>query len=570
MERLKRILEKIDGLGYKAYKEIKGKYHFEGFILFIDHVQGDPFASPTRVRVRVPQNEAKFPPELFQSKIRSIAVSDYLTRQFASATRTFSKGKRGTGRSGEIYIDIPGQEVLERTSVVINHEFVEARIWMGLPAAGRRILGKEAAEMFWNEIPKIVKSSMLYKNLNHSSLLAHVYSIEDQDFLRRELPAHGLVSFIGNNSILPRMSGVDQRPLKKGAIPFKSPPELEQTFHLPNRGVVQGMGIPAGVTLIVGGGFHGKSTLLNAIELGVYNHIPGDGRELVATISSAVKIRAENGRAVTSVDISPFINNLPLGKDTESFSTENASGSTSQAANIIEALEIGSKLLLIDEDTSATNFMIRDKRMQKLVTKEKEPITPLIDKVRLLYKDYGLSTILVMGGCGDYFDCIDTCILMDEYRAVNVTQKAKDIAKRYETHRVNEGGGSFGSIKPRAPLPESFRSARGKREVKISIKGKNAILYGRDLIDLSSIEQIVSESQTRAIGDAIFYLSQKYMDGKRTLSELLELLRKDIEREGLEIINPFGQITGDYALPRKEEVAFAINRLRRLKVRRLS
>ena len=101
------------------------------------------------------------------------------------------------------------------------------------------------------------------------------------------------------------------------------------------------MGIRKGITLIVGGGYHGKSTLLKALEAGVYNHIAGDGREFVITDDTAFKLRAEDGRSITGVDISPFIKNLPNKKDTVHFSTEDASGSTSQAANLMEALESG-------------------------------------------------------------------------------------------------------------------------------------------------------------------------------------------------------------------------------------
>ena len=173
----------------------------------------------------------------------------------------------------------------------------------------------------------------------------------------------------------------------KNGIHFVSPSSMEVTLNLPNHGPLKGMGIPKGITLIVGGGYHGKSTLLEALELGVYNHIAGDGREYVITESDAVKIRAEDGRSIKSADISLFINDLPNGKDTCCFYTEDASGSTSQAANVMEAIETGSRLLLIDEDTSATNFMIRDELMQRVVKRSQEPITPFIERVQWLAQE---------------------------------------------------------------------------------------------------------------------------------------------------------------------------------------
>ena len=177
--------------------------------------------------------------------------------------------------------------------------------------------------------------------------------------------------------LLPRRSGVDDRPLEGGGVvPFRSPESLRVVLQAPNAGSVPGMGVPVGVTLVVGGGFHGKSTLLRALEAGVYNHRPGDGRERVVSDPDTVKVRAEDGRAVAGVDISAFIDGLPLGQDTHHFTTPNASGSTSQAATIVEALESGAHALLVDEDTSATNFMLRDRRMQSLVPKDAEPITP--------------------------------------------------------------------------------------------------------------------------------------------------------------------------------------------------
>ncbi|MEG4574944.1 ABC-ATPase domain-containing protein [Microcoleus sp. N3A4] len=572
-ESLRRHLLQLDNRGYKAYKDIQGNYDFSEFTLIIDYVQGDPFASPSKFRVRVPPNIAQIPGELFNSRSREIALRDYLIRQFDKAAHSISS-KRGTGKSGMIAVTRFGQEVLERTSAFIISSTtsdledlggVELRFAVGLPASGRSILGRQAAEMLCEDIPQIVSKSLKYANLNAAECRRHVETVEDADWLREQLAEKGLVAFVADGSILPRRSGVDNSPLLNNAVAFQSPPPLKVDFNCPNRGLISGMGIPAGITLIVGGGYHGKSTLLRAIELGVYNRIPGDGREFAVTSPAAVKIRAEDGRSVAGVDISPFINHLPQGRDTSQFYTENASGSTSQAANIIEALEVGRMpVLLVDEDTAATNFMIRDRRMQELIAKDKEPITPFIDKVKQLYADCGVSTVLVMGGSGDYFDVADTVIAMDNFQAYNVTEKAKKIAINYSISRAAEGGENFGEIAQRVPIPASLDPSRGRRDVRVKVRDVDELAFGTEDIDLGAVEQIVDSGQLRAIAAAMVYAKQQYMDGKRTLSEIIDLVMADIDAQGMDILSPFPE--GDFAMFRRFELAAAINRLRSLSV----
>lgn len=565
---LGQLLRRIDGHGYKAYKDLVGSYDCGLFTLFIDHVQGDPFAAPSRVRVRVAQEKARFPSHLFASRPGRMALEDFLARQVAVAIRRWARGERGTGKSGQIEIDAGGQEVLERTAVQVNASFVEALLSVGLPAAGRSVLGRQAAIMFEEELPRIVEAALLYPHLETAAVQRHVEVVEDQEALRSQLAEHHLVAFLGEGSILPRESGVSDRPLRRGrVVPLVAPPGRRVELESLHRGRISGLGIPEGVTLIVGGGYHGKSTLLRALERGVYPHIPGDGREWVVTRSDAVKIRAEDGRRIEHVNISPFINNLPFGVSTTDFSTDDASGSTSQAANIIEAVEAGARVLLLDEDTSATNFMIRDARMQALVSKSKEPITPFIDKVRSLYTDYGVSTVLVMGGSGDYFEVADTVLLMEEYVPHEVTAMAREIACNFPTHRQREGGGTFGSWTPRRPQPWSIDARRGRQEVKISAKGLHTVVLGRTTLDLQAVEQLVDPSQTRAVGDAIWYITTKYMDGRKTLAEILDALEQDLDRQGLAILDPFHRPSPpDYARPRRFEIAAALNRLRTLKV----
>jgi predicted ABC-class ATPase len=464
---LERKLCQLDGQSYRAYKEIAGTYQFPDFTLIIDYVQGDPFAAPSRLRVQVPLAVAAFPEMFYNTPSRAIALRDYLNRRFDRQANLL-KSKRGSGKSGLIAIAKPQQQVLERSAIGLGNCIgldqpdwqVEARFVVGLPARGRTILGRQAAELLCDDLPEIVERALRFASLNAEAIQRHVEQVEDADWLRSQLASHDLVSFIADGAILPRQSGVDDQPLAQAASPFQSPPELRVAFDRPNQGKITGMGIPRGITLIVGGGYHGKSTLLKAIALGIYNHIPGDGREQIVTDPTATKIRAEDGRSIVGVDISPFINRLPQGRSTTEFSTENASGSTSQAANIIEALEMGASVLLVDEDTSATNFMIRDRRMQALIAKDKEPITPFIDKIRQLYDEHAVSTILVMGGSGDYFDVADTVIALTDFVPSEVTDQAKAIAREYATDRQPEGGNGFGKITARMLKAKRLDSPR--------------------------------------------------------------------------------------------------------------
>jgi len=563
---LNQILSRIDGKGYKAYKDIQGSYEFEedGFSLHIDYVQGDPFASPSKARVIMPQDIAQFPGHTFHNKSREVAARDFITRCFSDAIKKHSKGSRGSGKSGKMSIDRPGQEILERTSAFINDDLVEVRFTLGLPAFGRKIAGREAKNLFFTELPEIVNDSLIYENINQQALQKHIETNEDADAARDILRENGLIAFIADDSILPRKSGIDPRPMpREEVIPFESPDSMRWELELPNCGTITGMGIPEGITLIVGGGFHGKSTLLNAVEEGIYNHIPGDGRDFVVTDPAAVKIRSEDGRRIEQVDISPFINNLPLGKSTETFSTEDASGSTSQAANIVEAIEVDARVLLIDEDTSATNFMIRDQRMQQLIHKNEEPITPFIDKVKQVYRDLNVSTILVMGGSGDYFDVADFVIGMNNYKPEDLTDQAKQINREVETKRSEEGGEQFGKINPRKPIANSIKPEKGKKGKKIKTNSRHSIQFGTYNIDLSSVEQLVDSSQTTAIGEALVY-AKKYMDGSQNIHEILDLIFRDIEKNGLTVIgNPK---SGNYAWFRRFELAAALNRLRSLKI----
>jgi predicted ABC-class ATPase len=556
---LQATLDRIDRKGYGAYRDLQGSYDLGSFSLSIDRVQRDPFAPPSLIRVRTKEN--RFDPDLFEIPVRQVAFEDFLTRSVERAIRAVVRGNRGSGGSGRVEVQRPSQVVLRRSSMVVASDYVEARMAVGLPARGRSVDARAARTVLLEELPEVVRRALFPGGVDVEAARLHVETVEDADHLRRRLPDLGLVAFVADASVLPRESGASDRPLREGAVPCVSPEELRVSVELPNRGEVAGMGIPEGVTLVAGGGFHGKSTLLSALAWGVYNHLPGDGRELVVARSDTVKIRAEDGRSVAGVDISAMIGELPGGRSTEDFSTPNASGSTSQAANIAEALEIGASLLLVDEDTSATNFMIRDERMRELV--RKEPISPFIDLVGPLHRTLGVSTVVVVGGVGDYLDVADRVILMEDYEPTDATPRAREVVKEFPP-RAALGNGEVRQPGARRARASSIDLRRGRRETARG-KGLHTIELGRERVDLSYLEQLAEAGQTEA---AARIIGEFVATGeRRRVKEVVEEALGSVMENGLDSLGNFRGHPGELSLPRAQEVAAAINRVRSLEAR---
>lgn len=549
-EELRRQLRQIDHKGYKAYKILEGEYEFGAYRLCIDHVQGDPFATPSRVRI-VYKNQKNIPDELFREKHRKTAIEDTLLRRLHRSLGSVVKGqRRGSGKSGMVTTCRAGQEILERSAMHITSTVVEARIEVGFPAFGRTIAAGELETLLFDVLPEVAERTFRAKPQLLEELKKAAYLADDQRFIRQELPRLGLAAFVADGAILPRESGISQKKME-GAVPLESPESLAVTLQLPHGGMLRGMGIRRGITVIAGGGFHGKSTLLKALERGVYNHIAGDGREYVITDETAFKLRAEEGRSIHEENISMFINHLPTKADTADFTTENASGSTSQAANTVEALAAGSTVLLIDEDTSATNFMVRDGRMAQLVSDEKEPITPFIRKIRSLYQDLGVSTILVAGSSGDYLSVADAVLQMDCYRVCDVTEKAHALAQELKEEK--------------ADAARWLRKPVRKKEIeKIRVHGWDSLSIDKSEIDLRYLEQVADESQTAALGYIIQYILTRAADGRKTPDTLSEEIAKKLDAEGILSITPKNYSAGPSAMVRKQEILACLCRYRLL------
>ena len=577
---LRTLLRSVDNKSYPAYKSLAGSYQFGNFMLFIDHVQGDPFASPSSLHVEILHRDAGFPVSCYDQTPARVALQDHLTRQFSSQFEDYNFKAKGSGKSGLLSITRCGQEVLERSACQITDQKIIARFHVGFPAFGRTINAGELEKILFDFLPRCVENSFFYRKLDPKKVEQAVFLAEDQQAIREYLQKHRLSAFVANGSVLPRKSGVSDLPMK-GSVPFVSPISMEETIVLPHKGQIKGMAIRQGITLIVGGGYHGKSTLLEALQMGVYNHIAGDGREYVITDDTALKLRAEDGRSIRQVDISLFIKDLPNKKDTCCFSTEDASGSTSQAAGVIEGIEAGARLFLIDEDTSATNFMVRDEFMQQVISRKKEPITPFLERARDLWEKAGVSTILVAGSSGAFFYIADTILQMDCYKPVDITDHVKGLCKDHTAPSIQapdfmipdfsralapgQRGGRFGGRDMGDRGHGRGRGDRGQggrhEHGKIKTFGKDSFSLDKENVDLRYVEQLADSEQTNGLAHLLRYGTEQVMDGKKTVRQTVTWLYDTLEKKGWE---PFcsSYVPCGLTKPRIQEVFACLNRYR--------
>ena len=573
---LKTLLHSVDHKSYPAYKSLAGAWKFDRYVLVIDHVQGDPFAAPSSLHVEIAHREAGFPEAYYGKECARIALQDYLVRQMSRQFEQYNFKAKGSGKSGLLSISRCGQAVLERSACQITPNGLIVRFHVGFPAFGRTINAGELEKILFDFLPRCVENSLFYRRLDQKKVESVIFLAEDQEALRRILKEEKLVAFVANQSILPRKSGVSDLPLMD-SIPFVSPASMEKTFTLPHKGEISGMAVPEGITLIVGGGYHGKSTLLEAIQMGIYNHIQGDGREFVVTDETAVKLRAEDGRSVRNVDISLFINDLPNKKDTTSFSTEDASGSTSQAAAVMEGIEAGTGLFLIDEDTSATNFMVRDEFMQQVISREKEPITPFLERAKELYEKAGISTILVAGSSGAFFYIADYILMMDHYHPVDITGRVKELCQEHTAPRVQAPGFVLPDFQRVLPAFRGGRKGGGRdwhgrekkgredggRQERMKVKsfGLESFSLDKEEVNVRYLEQLLDPEQVTALAYLMRFGLEQAVDGKRSVRGAVEAIWKQWEKEGWK---PFCSafIPCGLAKPRIQELYACIDRFR--------
>ncbi len=548
VEDLRALLLRIDGGSYGAYKRARGLWFGERLDIAIDRVQGDPFAAPSIVRLRV--HDHGFAPHTLRQGPGRIALCDLLLRRFARAAKRIERV--GSGKSGVIDVDAGAAAILERTGCAVVDGSIELRLRVGLPARGRRVMGRAAATLLLDALPRAVES-VRAAAVPEADVTRWQHVALEHAALLEQLDDAGLVAFVADGSILPRASGVDVEPLD-GAVPLTAPPSLRAELRGLDGNPIVGLGIRRGVTLIAGAGFHGKSTLLQAIAEGIHPHVPGDGRERVVTTTAAMKVRSEDGRSVTGVDVRPFITSLPAGRTTATFSTDDASGSTSLAASIVESVEAGADALLFDEDTCATNLLVRDARMQALV--ERDTIVPLVDRVQQLHRERGVSTVIVVGGSGDYLDVADTVIAMDDYHPCDATERARSVCEDLPSRRGGAPTLPQWTISPRSAVPGSLSPGRGK----VRARGLRDLTYGDETLALDGLEQLVDPSQVRTLGLLVEWASKQ--PSGASIAELAQRAVEHARAHGLYELRQSPEL----AAVRPEEVAAAMNRLRGLKL----
>ncbi len=561
-DRLRDKLVAINGKGFQAYQDLAGAYRFERFVLYLDSIQSDPVAAPTRARIQIDQAEAQIPPALWATPAHRMAISDFLARRLQEAIRRHVRS-RWSGRLAPLAVDAGGQAILARMACAVSADWVQVRLALGLPSEGRKVLARAAQVLLFDELPAVIGGALVWANLDPDAGHRHVAAVEDYMAVRDGLGSLGLVAFLADGSVLPREPGFGDGPLRGRAVPVRAPDELAVTVTLPHRGPVRGLGIRRGVTVITGGAFSGKSSLLAAIRTGVYPHVPGDGREGVATVPDAVAILSEPDRRIERVDVSAFIREMPQRYDVTGLSVEHATGVEAMAASTAEALEVGTSLLLCDEDDGAIAFLARDSLMRQLTPSSQEPLAPLIDHLRPLWESKGISSIVATGGLGDYLAVADTVIVMDGYQPAAATARARSITAGLPQRPHDAPAPAPG---PRYPQPRGFAGLRGRQRVEM--RGRGTLAVGRETIDLAGLRQLVDPGQARAAGCAILYAVEKgYFDGASSVSDAIDRVCADIERLGLGILMAEDDLSGEYAMPRRHEIAALLNRMRALQAR---
>ncbi len=557
---LAQLLREIDGASYGAYRRIVGVHEIGEFTLVVDRVPADPFGGAARMRVRVRRDTARLPRDLAADPARRVGVEDYLARAVEEAVRgPMGWGARVPPGTGRAFPEPPGPAVVERSCCRIDGESIELRLFVDLPALDRRVRGLGAEQLLLGDLPRLAKSTMLFSARRTEEALRHAGAVEDHAALQRALSERGLSAFVGDGSLLARASGSDGGARRDGReVAFESPSSLAVEIDLPRAGRVRGMGIPAGVTLVVGGGFHGKSTLLDAIAAGVRPHPPGDGRERVAALPATVAVRTEPGRIVRRTDVSAFLLAPPTGDCPADYSTDAASGAVSEAASVAEAIEAGARVLLFDEDTSAARFLVRDGRMQRLVPRPGEPIVALADRARDLYDRLGISTILATGGSADCLDAAHTVIRMREWRAEDATPAAGEVLSSTRSTRIRETLPAL-----RAPASREASLDLGAENARTGLHGPRGIRLGDETVDLSALGQITEAGEARALALLLREASRRPGTG---VTGLLNDLERWLDAGGLDALDP--PAAYDLARPRRFEIAAALFRCRALRVRR--
>ena len=562
MKALYQKIRTLNGKNYGLYKSLADKpWDFGDFALEFLHVQGDPYAPASRVVIKANLSMLGYAGEWGGSFERRLALSDFLHRKLSRLVK-----ERYPDKDAAIVFDTAGPEMLVRNSLWIDNGELRACLQVRLPGDGRKIQAEVAAEILTMVLPDLVSAGLYYSKSDEAALQEHFRVLAERKEILAQLESCGLCAFVPDGAVLPRASGLSELPLE-GAVPFTAPEQMAVTLNVCGR-EIRGMGIPKGITVITGGAFHGKSTLLQALTRAVYPHIPGDGREGIVIDESALRVGVEDGRSVRGTDLSQFVRDLPGGVSTKNFNTLSASGSTSEAANLLEAMEAGSRAFLIDEDSSAVNFLIRDVRVRKLLGDDREPLIPLTDRIREISAQ-GYSFILVAGACGDYLDLADNIVIMANYKAEcakNVSGVIASEAKQ-STPAVSSARPFVGYMQP---LQKSVRPTSAvERQVKVKLSGDTLLQIGFLVSDTSRLNTLVDKQQRLGAGFVLLNLLQNAASNSESsdasnagdsVAVTIQKLYEKIQNVGFRNL-PQG-MSREMSLPRVVDIACVAFRLR--------
>lgn len=562
------VLNGIDGKPFEDYAQLIGDFDFSRYVLKINSVQrdGDARGRATLFLLRVPQIIANFPQHLFSTPVRRTALEDLLTRKVAARIEAIARYDREGISRRRMSIACPGQKILPRSAVVVTEEYIEARIYVDLPEQDGRICGRAAREVFFEDLPAIANASLVYCNLNESEVHDFVNVMEDADHIRQILPTRGWVSFVSEGSLLGR-AGDSDLPDYDQLMALAVSDEMASELDVPNSGKVRGFGVPAGVTVVLGDAFSGRVELMRALAAGIYNHIPGDGREMCITVPDAVYVNAEPGRSVQRVDISAFVNAEDRHIDFKQFTSLHADAVSSQAAGTAEALEAGARALLFDESDSASEFLSLSASAAALMPGVERRMSPLALRARQIADELGIS--IVVGGAATVSELIpvaDTVLKIENHRVTDVTAEAKGLAVKMQSLKGAAADVAPMVEKNRWVVTSSIDPSVGRFDASIDATSSCALKFGRSLVDLRGVHQIADVYQTLTIGRILYYAKLRYMDEPRPIREILDLIDRDLSTEGLESLTR--DLRGDLARPRRYEIAAALNRLDTLRITR--
>ncbi|MDF7807841.1 ABC-ATPase domain-containing protein [Pontiellaceae bacterium B12219] len=560
------LLAELDGQPFSGYQKLIGDFDFSRYVIKCAAINlEDEDAAHPVFSIRVPQTISEIPEYLFDTPVRRTAMEDLLLRRISDCiSRIANYDQNGIARR-HIQVSSPNQKILPRNALLLTKEYIEVRIEITLPfqtiiVDGEPLVsidGEMAQQIFFEDLPEIVSNSLLYCNIDIAEADEHVNNMEDADRLRQYLGASGQVAFVAEGALVTRLTGSDL-PDYERMSPVEAADELLDEVEVPHSGAVRGFGIPNGLTLILGESNSGRVDLMDAIAQGIYNHVPGDGREHVVTVADAVSIRAEVGRSIQQVDISAFASELLDGGNAASYSTKSAGSFTSQAASTVEALEAGARVLLYDEHSSSSTFLSSDTRVASLLGKSSR--NTLAARARQMVDELGISMVVAGSSLvAEFIPIADKILKIENFCISDITEEAKAlniVAPAPVNDTVNL---STMLSRSRWVMPSSIDPSIGREDLVIETDEVDFLQFGRSLVDLDAVRQIADADQARAIGFVLYYAKLRYMDEGYPMREILDLVDRDLSNEGLNAL--VRDIRGDLARPRRYEVAAAINRL---------